>query len=229
MSTSILTARHLSKTFAGTPPVNILYDLSLEIHAGESVAIVGVSGSGKSTLLQILGLLDIPSAGQLLHRGQVIPSQEMPRWRNREIGFVFQHCHLLEDSSPLANVLMPAAIGRWPEGKEEAQRRARQLLEIVELSHRLHLPCRLLSGGERQRVALARAMMNRPTLLLADEPSGNLDQRTGQHIQELLLRQVSPQGALCVVTHDLELARRCHRALRLVDGALEPADLSTVR
>lgn len=222
MTSPLLETLDLSHIFSGTFPVPILERISFTIHRGESLAITGVSGSGKSTLLQILGLLAHASSGKILHQGRSIPLHEQASWRNRQLGFVFQHCHLLEESTPIQNVLMPAAIARWPEGKASSRKRAVELLERVGLGDRLELPCRLLSGGEKQRVAIARALMNRPPLLLADEPSGNLDSKTGQLIHDLLLEQVSSETSLCVVTHDLDFARRCKRTFRLSHGQLAP-------
>jgi lipoprotein-releasing system ATP-binding protein len=221
MTAPLFEAIGLNHTFDGIAPTSILRDVSFALYPAEAVAITGVSGSGKSTLLQILGLLARPTSGVLLHRGRQIPLQEGAVWRNREIGFVFQHCHLLEEASALENVLMPAAIARWPDGKSAARQRAEELLCEVGLDQRLHHPCRLLSGGEKQRVAIARALMNRPSLLLADEPSGNLDELTGEQIHDLLLRQAQSNRALCVVTHDLSLAARCHRHYQLTHGQLK--------
>jgi lipoprotein-releasing system ATP-binding protein len=221
MNPPVLEAKELSHTFEGSALPPILQDISLVLRAGESLAITGVSGSGKSTLLQILGLLTRPSQGQLLYHGQTIPAHQEALWRNRQIGFVFQHCHLLEESTALENVLMPAAIARWPAGKEAARARAGILLNQVGLRPDSDIPCRLLSGGEKQRVAIARALMNAPSLILADEPSGNLDTKTGRIIHDLLLGTCSASSALCVVTHDPELARRCSRMVRLYQGQLE--------
>ncbi len=225
MSTPLVELVGVHHSFSGPTPVGILEGIDLSLYAGESLAITGVSGSGKSTLLQILGLLMRPSAGLVRHHGQCIAAAQQAQWRNQHIGFVFQHCHLLEELSPLENVLMPAAIARWPESKQASEKRAHALLERMQLGHRASLPCRLLSGGEKQRVAIARAMMNRPALLLADEPSGNLDSRTGLSIQELLLQQPAEGTALCLVTHDLAFASRCSRQCRLENGRLGEATL----
>lgn len=219
----LLEADHLSKTLSGPHALTILQDVSLQLRAGESVAIVGVSGAGKSTLLQILGLLERATSGVLRHAGETIPWRQAPLWRNRHLGFIFQGCHLLEGMTPLENVLIPASIAREPVGNGSVmKRRAEDLLECVSMTTRLHTPCRLLSGGEKQRVAIARALIMEPCLLFADEPSGNLDPRTGSTIQDLLLQQVTPQRGLLVVTHDLAFAQRCHHTLQLVDGALQP-------
>lgn len=221
MTAPLLEAIGLSHTFGGVNTTAILRDVSFDLYAGESVAITGVSGSGKSTLLQILGLLARPTSGLILHGGRQIPVQEQALWRNRQIGFVFQHCHLLEEASALENVLMPTAIARWPDGKAAARLRAEELLTEVGLQQRLQHPCRLLSGGEKQRVAIARALMNRPSVLLADEPSGNLDELTGEQVHDLLLQQVCGERALCLVTHDLALAAQCHRHYQLTHGQLK--------
>ena len=218
---SLLLAQKIDLTIPGQPPIQILHDLDLELHAGESLAVIGCSGAGKSTLLQILGLLQKPTAGRILHAGEEIPWHQAPLWRNRHIGFVFQGCHLLESMTPLENVLMPASIAREPTGRgAPIRQRACDLLESMGLGSRISTPCRVLSGGEKQRVAIARALIMEPLLILADEPSGNLDPRTGRVIQDLLLQQVSPTRALLVVTHDHQLANRCSRTLQLADGHL---------
>lgn len=221
-SSPLLEAKNISKAFHHPKTVNILKDISLQVLAGESVAIVGRSGEGKSTLLQILGTLEDPSEGSLYIEGQKVFSSNRTRLRNEKIGFVFQSFHLLEDYTALENVLMPARIARQPTGRgSHAEQRALALLEKVGLADRAYFHTKLLSGGEKQRVALARAMCNNPSLILADEPSGNLDGQTAQLIHEILLCFAQNQEkALLLVTHDRELARLCTRQYELRDGLL---------
>ncbi len=221
---SVLRAESLSKSYpARGRELVILREVSLELSAGESAAILGPSGSGKSTLLNILGTLEPPSAGTVTLDGQdpfVLPERELAAFRNRRVGFVFQDHHLLPQCSALENVLIPTLAGERADG-DETLARARRLLDRVGLSDRLdHRPGEL-SGGERQRVAIARALIRRPALLLADEPTGNLDRATAQTVADLL-REVhrEEEAILIVVTHSEPLAQRCDRRWELVDGSL---------
>jgi lipoprotein-releasing system ATP-binding protein len=205
-------------------PLSVLRDVSLEVHPGEALAVMGPSGSGKSTLLHILGTLDRPTSGSVRIVGKdpfVLGEKELADFRNRHVGFIFQDHHLLPQCSVLENVLIPTLVNGNGDTKPESY--ARQLLERVGLSQRLdHRPAEL-SGGERQRVAVARALVQRPILLLADEPTGNLDRRSAQAVGQLLLdlhRQ--EQTVLVVVTHSLELARLFPRREEMVDGHLQP-------
>jgi lipoprotein-releasing system ATP-binding protein len=218
---------HLHKDYP-TPagPLAVLRDISLEMERGESLVVMGPSGSGKSTLLHILGALESPSAGRVVLEGQEpfqLSEPELARFRNQRIGLVFQDHHLLPQCSVLENVLIPTLVHRDLSGHREP--RARELLERVGLSARLaHRPAEL-SGGERQRVAVARALINRPALLLADEPTGNLDRRAAQNVGSLLLdlhRQ--EQTILVIVTHSPELARLFPRRVELVEGSLQAID-----
>jgi predicted ABC-type transport system involved in lysophospholipase L1 biosynthesis ATPase subunit len=223
MPESVLRAAGLSRSYASPAgPLSVLNEVSLEVRAGESVSIRGSSGSGKTTLLQILGGLDLPDAGKvevlLPGRGLCPPRLAL----GRGVGFVFQNYQLMPELSALENVALAARIAGVPSA--EAARRARELLGQVGLSARAdHLPSKL-SGGECQRVALARALVNRPPVLLADEPTGNLDERTAEEVMSLMLGVVATLGtALVLVTHSREFAERASRRYVLSGGALSPA------
>jgi len=198
----------------------VLRDITLSIAAGERVAIVGASGAGKSTLLHVLGTLDAPSAGEISIDGQAttrMSSSQLADFRNRTIGFVFQFHHLLPDFTALENVAMPALIAGLDRAK--ALSRADGLLRRVGLGDRLEHRPGELSGGEQQRVALARALVMEPRLLLADEPTGNLDTKTGEEIHNLIVELNREFGmTLVVVTHNAEFARRMPRVLNMADG-----------
>jgi putative ABC transport system ATP-binding protein len=208
---------------SGESVVHALRDANLDIHAGEYLAILGPSGSGKSTLMHILGCLDSPTSGRYLLDGQDISQLDvnaMARVRNRTIGFVFQRFHLLPRASALQNVAMPLRFAGVKTA--ERNRRATELLEKVGLSDRIHHLPSELSGGQQQRVAIARALANNPKLLLADEPTGNLDSVSGAAIIELL-EQLHEEGTtIVVVTHDEQLAARTPRVIRMLDGAIQP-------
>lgn len=220
--TPLIAARSISKEiFQGDNKVAILRQVDLTLYPGEVVAITGSSGSGKSTLLHLLGTLDMPTSGEILFFGQEISSYNLPKFRNEHIGFVFQNFYLLEDDTVVHNVLIPATIARKNISKSSrAYERAMDLIQAVGLSHRANVRCRLLSGGEKQRVAIARALMNNPSILLADEPSGNLDTKTSQTIHDLLLAQTSSTRGVLIVTHNKELAKQCHREGILRNGFL---------
>lgn len=218
----ILEAEQIEKAFYFPTKIDILKGISFKLHRGESVAIMGRSGEGKSTLLQILGTLDNPCRGVLTIAGKTVDNNSTAYIRNRHLGFIFQSFHLLEDYTVLENVLMPARIARQSVKKGSvAYVNAVSLLEKVGLGERLHHYGKQLSGGEKQRTALARAFCNDPDLILADEPSGNLDRKTAQGIHDLLLSSVKEKGkSLIIVTHDLELAELCDKVYTLKEGQL---------
>ena len=210
----------VSKIFGGKRQVAALQAIDLRIERGEMVAIMGPSGSGKSTLLNLIGGLDRPSAGEIRIEGRALnglPDDELTRVRRDKIGFIFQFFNLLPSLNCLENVALPLHLRGWAKGKAEV--RARELLALVGLGHRLeHLP-EELSGGERQRVAIARALSVYPPILLADEPTGNLDTQTGAEILNLIREVHQRLGAtVLVVTHDLNVAGSCSRTISLLDG-----------
>jgi len=228
--TVLLRAESLVKTFSlKERTIEVLRGLSFEIKAEERVAIVGSSGAGKSTLLHLLGALDLPSGGEISFRGERLSSKtpdELARFRNQHLGFIFQFHHLLRELTALENVMMPALIARTP--YRQARKRARGLLKRVGLGHRLaHRPSEL-SGGEQQRVSLARALMNRPPLLLADEPTGNLDEATSAEIHNLLHEINREEGtALVIVTHSMALAHSMPRRIEIVNGLISTDTLTS--
>jgi lipoprotein-releasing system ATP-binding protein len=216
----------LSKTFdAGAGPIEVLSGLDLSLRAGERVAVVGQSGVGKTTFLQILGTLDHPTAGEVRFRGEPVFDKspaELAKLRNEFLGFVFQFHHLLPEFSAVENVMMPGLIhGGAP---SEVRAKAESILRDVGLGHRLEHPIGKLSGGERQRVAVARALVLDPPLVLADEPTGNLDPSIGEQIADLLLEMNrTRQTTLVVVTHSERMAEKIGRTVVLESGRLRPA------
>ncbi len=221
---SVLRAENLGMVFRGPDgDIRLFSDLNLHIRAGETVAILGASGSGKSTLLGLLAGLDVPTDGRVLLADTdmtALSEDQRAVLRGRELGFVFQAFHLLSGLTALENVMLPLELA----GEREAVTRARAALDQVGLGQRTgHYP-QQLSGGEQQRVAIARAFVTEPRVLLADEPTGNLDRNTGHRVQDLLFELNDVHGTtLVLVTHDPELARRCRRVLSLEDGQLVAA------
>ena len=208
---------------APTAPIEVLKGIDLSVSTGELVAITGVSGAGKSTLLNILGLMDTPDKGRYLFKGMdylALPLREKARARNETIGFVFQNHHLLPEFDILDNVVLPVWISKRGERKEERERAA-ILLQSLGMGERLHHKPAELSAGELQRAAIARAFIRRSPLILADEPTGNLDPKTGQNVFESFLKMREESGLTSIiVTHDITLAQKCSRILELRNGKL---------
>ncbi|HAG14923.1 MAG TPA: lipoprotein-releasing system ATP-binding protein LolD [Bacteroidales bacterium] len=203
--------------------IHVLKDIHLDIDSGEIIGITGASGAGKTTLLQILGTLDRPDKGEMEIAGQnvfALNDKALADFRNQHIGFVFQFHHLLPEFTSLENVCLPGFIGKKP--RKQVEKRAAELLDFLQMSHRLDHKPNQLSGGEQQRIAIARALINSPKLILADEPSGNLDSENTKELHKLFfaLRQEFKQ-TFVIVTHNIELANMCDRKLVLKDGSFE--------
>jgi ABC-type lipoprotein export system ATPase subunit len=224
----LLKAENIHKTYKlGQARIEVLKGLDLAVQKGQFIAIVGASGSGKSTLLHIMGALDVPDKGNILFENQRLDSLSgsvLNKFRNKKVGFVFQFYHLLDELNVTENAMLSAmaqkSIPGWFGSSKKVKKRAQEMLQTLGLSHRLdHKPYQL-SGGERQRVAIARALMNEPTVLLADEPTGNLDLETGNGILKVL-EQLNDQGqTIVMVTHDRNIADRADIVMKLVDGKI---------
>jgi len=223
-SDSLITGRDLTKSFQnGGVSIDVLQGVHADLHIGETVAIVGPSGIGKSTLLHILGTLDRPDSGTLMFQGENVflyDDIKLAEFRNRTVGFVFQFHHLLPEFSALENAMMPALISGF--SKPEASKTAEEILVRVGLQDRLHHRVGKLSGGEQQRVALARALVLKPPILLADEPTGNLDKMNSDQVHQLLMElNQELLMTLVVVTHNMELASYMSRCVTIVEGRLQ--------
>jgi len=221
MSETLLSARNLHKTFVlGKRSLEVLRGVDVDLHRGDFLALRGASGAGKSTLLHLLGGLDTPTQGEIFLAGRDIAKlerRELARLRNEEVGFIFQAYYLLPELDALENVCLPARMARMPSARAEV--RGRDLLAQVGLQDRMEHKPYELSGGEQQRVAIARALINAPGLILADEPTGNLDSHTGHEIIELLVRLRSEKNTtLVIATHDATVAARAPSVIELVDG-----------
>jgi len=228
MASIILNAKGIHKAYKmGRGDVKVLRGASLSVEEGEFVVIMGSSGSGKSTLLHLLGALDIPDRGLIEFRGQNVfnqPRTSRNLYRNRDVGFVFQFYHLLPELTVLENIVLPRLVAHgffaWRTAKRKSFAQAQEMLERVGLAERAkHRPSEL-SGGEMQRVAIARALLNRPALLLADEPTGNLDARIGMEILSMLQEFNDAGQTVVMVTHDASVADKAHRRVRLADGVI---------
>jgi len=224
MSNIILQAKDITRTYVeGEVNTYVLKKVNLNIYSDEITAIIGKSGSGKSTLLHILGTLDTPTSGEIIFNGKNLSgfsANQKAKFRNKNLGFVYQFHHLLGDFTAMENVMMPLLISGTPIA--DAEKTARENLEKVGLSHRLNFRPSELSGGERQRVAIARALSNHPDLILADEPTGNLDAQNAQDIFTLFTDLVKKEHiAVVMVTHDNTLAAKCDRVYQMKDGVID--------
>lgn len=225
---NIIQTTDLSRVYRmGSETIHALRRISIQISRGEYVAFMGPSGSGKSTLMNIIGCLDTPSAGQYILNGKDVSNMsdnELAEIRNKEIGFVFQTFNLLPRSTALENVALPLVYAGYSRSRREEK--ARQVLESVGLSDRAKHRPNELSGGQRQRVAIARALVNDPSIILADEPTGNLDTKTSHEIMELFERLHAKGNTIIMVTHEEDIARYAHRIVRLRDGLIETDEVN---
>lgn len=224
MSEIIYKAQNIKKTYVeGKVKTQVLKGVNLEICKDEITAIIGQSGSGKSTLLHILGTLDTPDTGSLEFKGSELlklSNQKKAQFRNFNLGFVYQFHHLLGDFTALENVMMPLLIANIP--VKDAKLKAKEYLQKVGLSHRVNFRPNELSGGERQRVAIARAIVNKPDLILADEPTGNLDTQNAQEVFSIFSHLVKTEHvAVVMVTHDQNLASKCDKIYKMIDGEID--------
>ncbi|OGC51977.1 macrolide ABC transporter ATP-binding protein [candidate division WWE3 bacterium RIFCSPLOWO2_01_FULL_39_13] len=218
----ILEAQHITKTYEiGKVKIEALKNISVQINRSDLISIVGKSGSGKSTLMHIIGLLDSPTSGKIFLNGKdvsCLDETSLAKIRNKEIGFVFQSFNLLQRATALENVLLPLKYSNVP--GSEWKNKADEMLEIVGLSHRKYNKSNELSGGQKQRVAIARALVNDPSIILADEPTGNLDTRTGREIMDLFKKLHSKGTTVIIVTHDEDIAKQTKRQIFLKDGEI---------
>jgi len=218
--TPVLQAKNICKVYdMGAEKITAVCDINLDINKGDFLAITGKSGSGKSTLMHMIGLLDTPTSGEIILNGKNTKGMneiELARVRNKEIGFIFQDFNLLARSTVLDNVILPLKYSS--EKIKDGEKRALEVLKQVGLENRIHNKSNELSGGERQRVAIARALVNNPSIILADEPTGNLDSKTGDEIEQLLIDQNKKGITIVLVTHDKELASIAKRLIILKDG-----------
>jgi putative ABC transport system ATP-binding protein len=228
MSQEVIRLVEISRNFqVGTEIVRALQSISLNINKNEFVALMGPSGSGKSTLMNLLGCLDTPSSGQYFLNSKDVSKlgdNELAEIRNHEIGFIFQTFNLLPRSTALENVMLPLIYAGY--NKVDRLARAEEVLKDVQLSDRVTHKPNELSGGQRQRVAIARALVNRPSIILADEPTGNLDSKTSLEIMELLEKIHEAGNTIIVVTHEEDIAHRAHRIIRLIDGHVESDEIN---
>ena len=220
--TPVLETKNLCKNYeVGNISIKAVCGVNISIDKGEFIAITGKSGSGKSTLMHMLGLLDTPSSGELILNGKNtkgMNEKELAEVRNKEIGFVFQSFNLLQRTTVLENVMLPLTYSKIP--VQEHEKMALEVIKQVGLDHRLNNKSNELSGGERQRVAIARALVNKPSLILADEPTGNLDSKTGDEIEKMLIDLNKEGITIILVTHDKELAQIAKRQIVLKDGGI---------
>ncbi len=220
--TPVLEAINLCKSYTvGTTPIKAVCNINLKIFKGDFIAITGKSGSGKSTLMHMLGLLDTPSSGELILNGKNtkgMNEKELAKVRNEEIGFVFQSFNLLQRTTVVENVMLPLIYSCVP--AKEHEKKALEGIKQVGLEHRLYNRSNELSGGERQRVAIARALVNNPSVILADEPTGNLDSKMGDEIEKMLIKLNKDGRTIILVTHDEELAKIASRQIVLRDGGI---------
>ncbi len=218
---SLIKVKNLKKEYkTGEVVTKVLHGLSFEIEKGEFISIMGPSGSGKSTLMHILGLLDKPTSGLYLFKGKDITKlsdSELALLRNKEIGFVFQAFNLLPRTTVLENVKLPLV---YSQDKKNMDQRAQEVLEQVGLGHRLHYYTNQISGGEKQRVAIARALVNRPSVILADEPTGNLDSKSGIQIMQILQNLNDMGNTIILVTHETYTAEHAKRIIKIIDGRI---------
>ncbi|WP_395343846.1 ABC transporter ATP-binding protein [Ningiella sp. W23] len=229
LETELISVSHLTMEFEqDSTPLKVLDDLSFDMHRGDTVAIVGPSGSGKTTLLQLLAALEQPTGGTITLNKQALSElspDQLADFRRDNMGIVFQSFHLIDSLTALANAALPLDIA----GQSMAVARAKAMLEQVGLGHRMHHYPQQLSGGEQQRVAIARALVHQPKLILADEPTGNLDEKTGKRVADLLFDlHAQSQSTLVLVTHDMTLAKRCKRHFWLESGKLRLVDNSAL-